>query len=263
MGKTIKEIKEKLNHSEISEDELKKLAADERKGVQKLLEQYYRRQEKEAAEKIRYQRMWQYENNLRMKGFQLIAGIDEVGRGPLAGPVVAAAVILPENAVLTGLNDSKQLSLSKRERLYLEIKETALAIGIGIVPPEEIDRLNIYQATIAAMEQGLQQLNPQPDFVLIDAMTVKNSPLPQKSIIKGDAKSVSIAAASVIAKVTRDHLMAEYDKEFPGYGFAKNAGYGTAEHLSGLAAQGVTPIHRKSFSPVKEMVQKNQLFGYY
>ncbi|MGX6979431.1 ribonuclease HII [Vagococcus elongatus] len=258
MGQTIKEIREKLHQSVVTEQELKELAADERKGVQHLLQQYYRRQEKLAAEKARYQRMWHYENELREKGYKLIAGIDEVGRGPLAGPVVAAAVILPENVALDGLNDSKQLSLAKRESLFLEIQETALAIGIGVVSPETIDRLNIYQATLLAMEQALQKLTPQPDFVLIDAMTVKNSSLPQKSLIKGDAKSVSIAAASVMAKVTRDRMMADYDQTFPGYGFAKNAGYGTAEHLAGLADNGVTAIHRKSFSPVKEMLQQSQ-----
>lgn len=226
------------------------LKKDTRQGVQKLLVQLEKRLENEVQLKEKYQQMQEFEKKCYAKGHFLIAGIDEVGRGPLAGPVVAAAVILNEEHQILGLNDSKQLSEKKRQKLAEEIKKHARAIGIGIVSPEEIDRINIYQASKQAMIQAVQQLAIQPEHLLIDAMTL-DFPLPQEKIIKGDARSVSIAAASIIAKVYRDQLMKDYHEIYPHYHFDKNAGYGTKEHLEGLAQYGSTPIHRKTFAPVK------------
>lgn len=230
------------------------LRLDARQGIQKLLVQFDKKIEKAHQLVAKYEEMLLFENAAFEKGYRFIAGIDEVGRGPLAGPVVAAAVILAPDTRILGLNDSKQLSVKHREVLIKEIKEKALAIGIGIVDPAEIDQINIYQASKKAMILAVQQLSTTPDCLLIDAM---NLPLEiaQEKIIKGDARSVSIAAASIVAKVYRDHLMQEYDHQFPGYGFAKNAGYGTKEHLNGLENQGITPIHRRSFSPVSNYLK--------
>ncbi len=179
--------------------------------------------------------------------YELICGVDEVGRGPLAGPVFTAAVILPKDCEILYINDSKKLSEKKREELFLEISEKALAIGIGSCTPEEIDALNIKQATRKAMLQAVQNLELQPGIVLVDAETINGLDIRQVPIIKGDAKSVSIAAASIIAKVTRDHLMEEYDKIYPQYGFASNKGYGSAAHMEALRQFGPCPIHRRSF----------------
>ena len=176
-----------------------------------------------------------------------ICGIDEVGRGPLAGPVVAAAVILPKDAEILYLNDSKKLSAKRREELYDEIQEKAIAIGIGMAGPARIDEINILQATYEAMRQAIGQLSVEPEVLLNDAVTIPEVVIPQVPIIKGDAKSVSIAAASVIAKVTRDRLMEEYDQVLAGYGFADNKGYGSAAHIAALRKLGPTPIHRRTF----------------
>ncbi|MHC5268023.1 ribonuclease HII [Enterococcus sp. LJL98] len=251
---SIAQIKEKLmTLSDPGACYVQQLRQDSRLGVQKLLTQFDKRLEKVAALEKKYQEMQIFERQAYQAGYQRIAGIDEVGRGPLAGPVVSAAVILPADCVILGLNDSKQLSEKKREALVKEIEEKALAIGIGIIEPEEIDAINIYQASKKAMVVAVESLEQAPDYLLIDAMTL---PLKQaqEKIIKGDARSVSIAAASVIAKVYRDQLMAKYDTKYPGYGFARNAGYGTKEHLKGLENYGVTPIHRRSFSPVSAMI---------
>ena len=179
--------------------------------------------------------------------YQAICGIDEVGRGPLAGPVVASAVILPKDCDILYINDSKKLSEKKREMLYDEIMEKAVAVGIGIVGPERIDEINILQATYEAMREAISKLSVQPDLLLNDAVKIPGVTLPQVSIIKGDAKSASIGAASIIAKVTRDRMMVEYDSIFPEYGFAANKGYGTAIHIAALKELGPTPIHRRSF----------------
>ncbi|MBS7069725.1 MAG: ribonuclease HII, partial [Streptococcus parasanguinis] len=179
---------------------------------------------------------------------------DEVGRGPLAGPVVAAAVILPENCKIPGLNDSKKIPKSKHKEIYEAVLQNAIAIGIGVKDNQVIDQVNIYEATKLAMIEAIGQLEPQPQHLLIDAMKL-DLPISQTSIIKGDANSLSIAAASIVAKVTRDQMMEELDKEYPGYDFAKNAGYGTANHLAGLDQLGVTPIHRRSFEPIKSMCE--------
>ena len=181
------------------------------------------------------------------KNCQYICGIDEVGRGPLAGPVVAGAVILPKDDIILYLNDSKKLSEKKREMLYDEIMNRAVATGIGMASPARIDEINILQATYEAMRMAIEDLGIRPDILLNDAVTIPQVDIMQVPIIKGDAKSVSIAAASIIAKVTRDRLMVEYDKVLPGYDFASNKGYGTKAHIAGLKELGPTPIHRKSF----------------
>ena len=179
--------------------------------------------------------------------YSYICGIDEVGRGPLAGPVVAGTVILPKNCDILYLNDSKQLSEKKREELYEVIMEKAVSTGLGFVTPERIDEINILQATYEAMRMAIGELDPVPDLLLNDAVTIPEVTIRQVPIIKGDAKSISIAAASIIAKVTRDRLMAEYEKTYPGYGFAANKGYGSAEHIAAIRELGPTPIHRRSF----------------
>ena len=208
-----------------------------------------RRSEKqrEALEKetARIYQLQQYERDYEKEG--LICGIDEVGRGPLAGPVVAGAVILPKNCEILYLNDSKQLSAEKREQLYDVILEHAVAVGIGIVSPQRIDEINILQATYEAMRQAIEKLNPQPAVLLNDAVRIPQVAIQQVPIIKGDAKSVSIAAASIVAKVTRDRMMEQYEEVFPGYGFARNKGYGSKDHIEALQTMGPTAIHRRSF----------------
>ncbi|MBU1144050.1 MAG: ribonuclease HII [Firmicutes bacterium] len=199
--------------------------------------------------------MYQFENELYQSGFTYIAGVDEAGRGPLAGPVVAAAVILKKGAILKYTNDSKQLSEKQREKALIEIKENAVAIGIGISSVEEIDLINIYRASREAMLSAIHQLKIKPEFLLIDAMPMEID-IPLKSIIKGDTLSISIAAASIVAKTTRDAYMLEMDKVFPEYGFKNHKGYGTKEHLEALEKYGVTPIHRKTYEPVKTMLKK-------
>ncbi|HEM5324697.1 TPA: ribonuclease HII [Streptococcus suis] len=229
------------------------LAQDDRAGVQVAIKKRRKELEKEAAEDVRLEAMLSYERALYENGVECIAGIDEVGRGPLAGPVVAAAVILPKGCKIRYLNDSKKIPKSKHEAIYQEVMERAVAVGVGIKDAAVIDQVNIYEATKLAMLEALGQLSQEPEHLLIDAMKL-DTPIPQTSIIKGDANSLSIAAASIVAKVTRDKMMADYDKEFAGYGFAKNAGYGTAEHLEGLNKLGITPIHRKTFEPIKSML---------
>lgn len=251
--RTIKEIKELIEDLSDSHPILEELKRDDRKGVQKLLIQLERERMKKKKEKEEFDLLTRYETELRLQGYTHIAGIDEVGRGPLAGPVVTAAVILPPDFYLAGLNDSKKLSEAKREEYYEYIRKHAISIGIGMVHAQEIDSINIYQATKKAMNEAIVQLPIQPDYLLIDAMEIQ-SPYQSQSIIKGDAKSISIAAASIIAKVTRDRMMKEYALEYPGYAFEKNAGYGTKDHLIGLEQLGVTPLHRKSFAPVKEIL---------
>ena len=194
------------------------------------------------------------EQHARSRGFPLVAGVDEAGRGPLAGPVVAAAVILPEGLRIPGVDDSKKLSPETRERLFDIINAQALAVGIGTASPEMIDRINILQATLHAMQEAVLALSPRPDFILIDGISQIDSAIPQKTVKKGDSKSLSIAAASIIAKVTRDRLMRELDAIHPGYGFAGHKGYGSAAHLEAIRQFGPSPIHRKSFGGVKEHV---------
>lgn len=204
-----------------------------------------RQEERLQKEQARTEQMYRLEEEYRE--YEAICGIDEVGRGPFAGPVVAAAVILPREERLFYLNDSKKLSEKKRELLYDEIMDKAVAVGVGMVGPARIDAINILQATYEAMRMAVAKLPVVPDLLLNDAVTIPGLPMKQVPIIKGDAKSASIAAASIVAKVTRDRLMCEYDKVLPGYGFASNKGYGTKAHIEGLKKLGVTPIHRHTF----------------
>lgn len=218
---------------------------DTRSGVQALIRRSEKQREALEKETARMYQLQQYEREYEKEG--LICGIDEVGRGPLAGPVVAGAVILPKNCEILYLNDSKQLSAEKREQLYDVILEHAVAVGIGIVSPQRIDEINILQATYEAMRQAIEKLNPQPAVLLNDAVRIPQVAIQQVPIIKGDAKSVSIAAASIVAKVTRDRMMEQYEEVFPGYGFARNKGYGSKEHIEALQTMGPTAIHRRSF----------------
>ena len=218
---------------------------DTRSGVQKLIAQCRKKEAALEAEKQRIENMKVYEHKYEHLGY--LCGIDEVGRGPLAGPVVACAVILPQDSRILYLNDSKKLSASKREELYDIIMEQAVATGLGTIGPDRIDEINILQATYEAMRQAIAQLSPQPDLLLNDAVTIPKVTIPQVPIIKGDAKSISIGAASIIAKVTRDRMMVYYDSIYPEYGFASNKGYGSAEHIAALKKYGPTPIHRRTF----------------
>ena len=252
---TIKEVKERLAMiDELDHPFFEELILDGRAGVQAAISKRKRELQKQVDEDLRLEKMLAYEKELYTQGIQLIAGVDEVGRGPLAGPVVAAAVILPKACKIPGLNDSKKIPKSKHKEIYEAVLQNAVAIGIGIKDNQVIDQVNIYEATKLAMMEAIGQLEPQPQHLLIDAMRL-DLPISQTSIIKGDANSLSIAAASIVAKVTRDQMMEEFDCEYPGYDFTQNAGYGTANHLAGLDKLGVTPIHRRSFEPVKSMCE--------
>ena len=252
---TIKEIKEQLaNIQRLDDPLLAELEQDSRSGVIQAIAKRKRDIQKRIDEDERLEGMLTYEKECYARGMELIAGVDEVGRGPLAGPVVAAAVILPKACKIPGLNDSKKIPKSKHKEIYEAVLQNAIAIGIGVKDNHVIDQVNIYEATKLAMMEAIGQLDPQPQHLLIDAMKLDLS-IPQTSIIKGDANSLSIAAASIVAKVTRDQMMEEFDREYPGYDFAQNAGYGTAKHLAGLVQLGVTPIHRRSFEPVKSMCE--------
>ena len=247
MKKTLKEIREEFQSS--SCEEWKKLLLeyreDDRTGVRKLLESVRKKLEALEKERQRVEALCAYEKQYREAEF--ICGIDEVGRGPLAGPVVAGAVILPRDARILYINDSKQLSEKKREELYGEILSQAVAVGIGSAGPGRIDEINILNATYEAMREAVGKLKIRPSLLLVDAVRIPGLDIPQVPIIKGDAKSQSIAAASIVAKVTRDRLMKEYDRLLPEYGFAANKGYGSAAHIEALKKYGPSPIHRASF----------------
>lgn len=247
MMKSIQKIKEELKTAE--QTELLKLidfyAQDNRKGVQTAVAQARKQMEALEKEKQRIEAMKSFEHQYEHLGY--VCGIDEVGRGPFAGSVVAGAVILPKDCDILYINDSKKLSEKKREELYEEIMEKAVAVQVGYASPARIDEINILQATYEAMREAVSKLPVTPQILLNDAVTIPGITIPQVPIIKGDAKSVSIAAASIIAKVTRDRLMREYDKIMPEYGFASNKGYGSREHIEALRTYGATPIHRKSF----------------
>jgi len=205
--------------------------------------------------------LWQHERLAWRAGYLRVAGVDEVGRGPLAGPVVAACVVLPSNFEIAGIDDSKKLTARKRELAETRIRQEAIAIGLSVISPETIDRINILQATREAMREAFLQLSPIPDFVLIDGLPVPDFPcLAQKAIVSGDSLSVSVAAASIIAKVARDQMMCEYAALYPEYGFAGHKGYGSAQHLAALQAHGPCPIHRRSFAPVRNLLCSNKLF---
>lgn len=251
---TVKQIKDQLKKVDALDDPLfLRLKEDPRSGVQTAIAQRKRLLNKQVQQQLEFQKRFKYENEFWNKGIQYVAGIDEVGRGPLAGPVVSAAVVLPKDFDLIKVNDSKQLSAKQRAELAPLIEKEALGIGIGTIDNQVIDQVNIYEAAKLAMQEALGNLTPVPEQLIIDAMTIKTD-IAQLSLIKGDAKSISISAASIVAKVYRDKLMAKYAQEYPGYGFENNDGYGTKEHLKGLELYGPTPIHRRSFSPVQKFM---------
>lgn len=243
----ITEIKKMFKEAPVTEYEnlIRQFSKDDREGVRKFLETAKKKYEAYQAELARSYQMFAYERNNADKHF--ICGIDEVGRGPLAGPVVAAAVVLPKDCDILYLNDSKQLTAKKREQLYDEIMEKAVAVGIGMANQDVIDEINILNADYEAMKQAISKLSVTPDLLLNDAVTIPNITIPQVPIIKGDTLSASIAAASIIAKVTRDHMMEEYDKIYPQYGFASNKGYGSQVHIAAIKKFGPCPIHRRTF----------------
>ncbi|MCT4594961.1 MAG: ribonuclease HII [Anaeromicrobium sp.] len=228
------------------------LKLDERSGVKKVLEKIEKEHKKYLMEIKRVKDLWKIENLLNV---DIIGGIDEAGRGPLAGPVVAACVVLPKNIFIEGINDSKKISPKKRDELFEIISKNALDIGIGIVDNEVIDNVNIFNATKIAMLRAINSLKKSPDYLLIDAVTLDDINIRQEAVIKGDSKSASIAAASIVAKVTRDRIIDRYDKEYPEYGFKNHKGYGTKEHYEAIKKHGITPIHRRSF--LKNILEAN------
>lgn len=246
---TIKQIESLFKENELTTDQVADFRSDTRGAVLRCVQRWERQQ----AERRRVEALYQYEYACIKMGHSLVAGVDEAGRGPLAGPVVVAAVILPPGLFLPKLNDSKKLSAKAREVLYEQIVKSAVAVSRAFIDPATIDRVNIYQATMHGMYDAIFGLQSQPQHVLIDAMPLKELPMPSLSLIKGDSKSASIAAASIVAKVERDRLMDEYDKQYPQYGFARHKGYGTAEHVEALQNYGPCPIHRRSFEPVKSL----------
>ena len=247
MEEKIGSIKEKFANTPIEQlsSVIEIYREDLRTGVQKEIEKAYKKLEALEKEKARVDALWKYEREYA--SYTYICGIDEVGRGPLAGPVVAGAVILPKDCDILYVNDSKKLTEKKREELYDVIMEKAVSIGIGYASPERIDEINILQATYEAMREAISKLTVSPDILLNDAVTIPEVSCKQVPIIKGDAKSISIGAASIIAKVTRDRLMVDYDTIYPEYGFASNKGYGAKAHIDALKKYGPTPIHRRSF----------------
>ena len=244
---SISEIKNKLKNTptEYLAPVIAELESDTRAGVIAECEKARKRIRDLEAEKARIDALWEFER--KYPDCSYICGIDEVGRGPFAGPVVAGAVIFPKDCDILYINDSKKLSEKVRERLYDEIREKAVACAVGHASPRRIDEINILQATYEAMREAISTLSVSPDLLLNDAVTIPGVDIRQVPIIKGDAKSISIGAASILAKVTRDREMVEYDRIYPGYGFAKNVGYGTGEHIEALKRLGPTPIHRRSF----------------
>lgn len=248
MTKPISKIKDEFEQIAIDKrcQLYEEYASDARKGVQNLIKKYKKADEALAAEKMRLEQMKFFEKKYE-KDYHLICGIDEAGRGPLAGPVVAGACILPKDAEILYLNDSKKLSAARRENLYDEICEKAIAYSVGVVSPQRIDEINILQATYEAMQQAISKLSNMPDLLLVDAVTIPKVLMKQVGIIKGDAKSVSIAAASILAKVTRDRMMIEFDSVYPEFGFAQHKGYGSAAHIQAIKEYGPSPIHRHTF----------------
>jgi len=246
----VNQISTLLASGNVSAEILASLRLDPRIAVTRLIEKYFRQQVVVEKEKARLEQLYEYEKSYYQQGYHKVAGIDEAGRGPLAGPVVVAAVILPVNYFFPGLNDSKKLTAKQRENLFHEITENALAISCVEVSVETIDTINIYQATISGMYQSLKELALAPEAVLIDAVPLKELTIPNESLIKGDQRSASIAAASIIAKVTRDRRMDELEGVYPHYGFSQHKGYGTKEHLAAIEKYGPCPAHRKTFSPI-------------
>lgn len=247
---TVAQISSLLSKQDISLHIIDKLKEDARVSVQRLVDKWESHQQRVQQEKERIHALYKYERQLQSEGYSLVAGIDEAGRGPLAGPVVVAGVILPPDCYLPGLNDSKKLSAAQREKLYQDITKVASAVSRCIVSAETIDEINIYQATVAGMYKVVESMLPSPQAVLIDAVPLSLM-MPSQSIIGGDQVSASIAAASIIAKVERDQIMNQLDSKYPMYGFSRNKGYGTQEHMDALAKYGPCIYHRQSFAPVK------------
>ena len=239
---------------EIYPEVIKALGADPRGGAQKLVKYCQTRLEEWERERDRITRMYSYERQLWAMGYKLVAGLDEVGRGPLAGPVVAAAVILPGEVVLPGIDDAKRLSPRRRQELYQQIRETAISVGVGLVHPDGIDEASVMLATYKALIKAVGDLSVQPDYLLIDALHLPNVTQPQAPVVGGDTQSCSIAAASIVAKMVRDEYMIAMDREYPEYGFANHKGYGTAEHRAALERYGPCPIHRKTAGEVRDIL---------
>ena len=248
----ISEVKEILANNP-TEEQLAELKEDERQGVQKLILAYEKKVQKLIEEKERFAKMLEFENKFYAEGAEYICGVDEAGRGPLAGPLVIAAVVLPKDCFISGLNDSKQISAKKRDALFDEVMKVAIDIEVNIVSISNIDELNIYRATQQGMEQVISALDTRVNVALIDAMPVHVPNIKSASIIHGDALSASIAAASIIAKVTRDRIMERLDKVYPEYGYAGNKGYGAAAHMEAIRTYGATRWHRRSYEPIKSM----------
>lgn len=249
--KSVAVLKQLFKSGELNEELISDLKTDDRKGVQDLIKSYEKQKRKEEIAEKNYMEMIRFEQQGYADGYEYIAGIDEAGRGPLAGPVVAAAVILPRDFKLLGLNDSKQLNEATRNHFFSIIKEQAISYGVSIIGSPKIDQINIFEATKVAMHDAINQLSPKPNHILIDAVNLKGLPCTSESITKGDSKSVSIAAASILAKVSRDRIMKKIHTEYPVYGFESNMGYGTKHHIDNLMAHGASPYHRRSFSPVR------------
>ena len=253
---TLESLRTHLRSVSALEDEVglerfaERLQGDARSGAQALAKSARARLDGIVKERTRVERMFELRKQLFADGYRAIAGVDEVGVGPLAGPVVAAAVILPEHVELRGVNDSKKLQRYAREKLSLAIREQAIAVSVGSVTPREIDQRNIFQASLEAMRRAVDGLHPAADFCLVDARTIPGVAMTQRALIHGDAIDASIAAASIVAKVHRDQLMVDYDAQYPGYGFARHMGYGTEVHLDALDRLGPCAIHRRSFAPV-------------
>ena len=257
---TISQIKARLQTiTDATDPYLQTIRDDSRKGVQMAIQQFERRLARQKEAEEAFNNRFKYEKYYWENGCQYIAGMDEVGRGPLAGPVVTCAVILNADFDLIGVTDSKQLTRHERENLYLRIVDEAVEVSIAVNDAPVIDQMNIYAATQDAMIRAVNHLHHRPDHLIVDAVPLAID-IPQTTLIKGDQKSISVAAASIVAKEYRDHLMRDYDYVYPGYGFAQNMGYGTKEHLAGLEKMGATPIHRRSFNPVPKYINKKMHF---
>lgn|SRR5690625_1081901 len=255
-SRTIEQIKTLFQTKNLNESMIEELRTDKRKGVQNLLAIYDKQVQRKKELENEFWKKFTYDNQFRLQANDYIAGVDEAGRGPLAGPVVAAAVILPTDFTYFELNDSKQLTEAQREKMFHILTQQAISYSISTLSAEDIDQLNIYKATKQAMRNALRTLNQNPTRALIDAMKLDGFTFPTMSITKGDTKSLAIAAASILAKVTRDRLMIKLDKQYPMYDFKNNKGYGTQNHLLALEKYGPTVHHRKSFSPVQDVLQK-------
>lgn len=253
--KTIAELHRLFKLDQLTKKDIQTLKTDPRVGVQRIITSFQKEQAEQQKLEENFKEMTTYERTLQAQGYEYIAGVDEAGRGPLAGPVVAAAVILPYGFKLLGLNDSKILTKTKLLQFYEVIKQQAISYGVAMVDNKQIDRVNIFEATKQAMNNALSYLQTEPSYALIDAVDLNHLPFPSDVIIKGDQKSISIAAASVIAKVTRDKLMKEIHQQYPMYHFHTNMGYGTKHHLNMLKKHGLSPVHRRSYTPVKRSMK--------